>query len=231
MQPQPQPVTPAAPPAIVGDRPPKPESITSEVLLLVEGKDSCNFFKHLWKKHLKLPDQLQMRSFSNVSELKEVLIGLRSASGFGDIKIMGIIRDAEQSSASAFQSVRESLKRAELPIPDQPEQLSCDGQPAVGIMILPGQDQPGMLETLLCKTFADKPERHCIDTFFKCVQEQCPDSRVSNPDKAHARVFLATKQKPHPSVGVAARIGYWDLGHEVLEPTRKFLQSLAAATD
>ncbi|WP_219335633.1 hypothetical protein, partial [Candidatus Synechococcus spongiarum] len=74
-------------------------------------------------------------------------------------------------------------------------------------------------------------ERHCIDAFFKCVQEQCPDSRVSNPEKARARVFLATKKKPHPSVGVAARIGYWDLGQEVLEPTRKFLQSLTAATD
>ena len=230
MEPQPRPVTPAAPPTIVGDRPPKPEPIDSEVLLLVEGKDSHNFFDALCK-HLKLSDQLQIMNFGGVRELKEFLIGLRSASGFGDVKIMGIVRDAEQSSASAFQSVQESLKHAKLPVPVNPEQFSYDGQPAVGIMILPGQGQPGMLETLLCKTFADTPERHCIDAFFKCVQEQCPDSRVSNPEKARARVFLATKKKPHPSVGVAARIGYWHLGQEVLEPTRKFLQSLTAATD
>ena len=226
MEPQPQSVTPAVQP----NRSRRPEPIDSEVLLLVEGKDSHNFFDALCR-HLRLSDQLQIMDFGGVGELKKFLIGLRSASGFGDIKIMGIIRDAELCSASAFQSVQSSLRQAELPIPSKPEQLSCDGQPTVGIMILPGQDQSGMLETLLCKTFADKPERHCIDAFFRCVKEQCPDSRVSNPDKAHARVFLATKQKPYPSVGVAARIGYWDLGHEVLEPTRKFLQSLAAATD
>jgi len=228
MEPQPQPITPAVPPNI--DLPPKPQPITSEVLLLVEGKDSLNFFDALWK-HLKLSDQLKIMNFGGVKQLKKFLIGLPSASGFGDVKVMGIIQDAEQSSIRTFQSVSANLERAKLPVPTKPEQLSCDGQPAVGIMILPGQDQPGMLETLLCKIFADTPERYCIDAFFRCVQEKCPDSSVSNPDKACARAFLATKPKSYCSVGVAANEGYWNLDHEVLEPARKFLQSLAAAAD
>ena len=144
---------------------------------------------------------------------------------------MGIIRDAEANPDGAFASVQGSLKQAGLTVPTTPGQLLWDEQPAVGVLILPGQGRRGMLETLLCETFADAPERCCIDTFFKCVEEQCPEAEVKNLDKARARVFLATKQDPHPSVGVAGKKGYWKLDHEALKPAREFLESVAAAAE
>ena len=208
---------------------PKPEPITKEALLLVEGKDPLRFFEILCK-HLGLSQQLQIMNFGGVNQLRGFLVGLPGASGFADVKSIGIIRDAETNATGAFQSVTASLGRAGLATPAKPEQLSWDGQPAVGILILPGQGRPGMLETLLCETFADAPENCCIDAFFKCV-EQCPDSDVRNPDKARVRAFLATKRDPYPSVGVAAREGYWNLDHEALEPARTFLQAVAAAVN
>ena len=131
---------------------PKPEPIAKKALLLVEGKDALNFFKVLCK-HLALSQQLQIMNFGGVNQLRGFLLGLPGASGFADVKSIGIIRDAETNATGAFQSVTASLGRAGLATPAQPEQLSRDGQPAVGVLILPGHGQPGMLETLLGKTF------------------------------------------------------------------------------
>lgn len=208
---------------------PQQKPITEEALLVVEGKDQLNFFEALCE-HLSLSHQMRIMNFGGVSELRRFLSGLRGLSGFRYVKRIGIIRDAETNPTGAFQNVTASLKNAGLAIPSKPEQLSCGGQPAVGVLILPGPDKPGMLETLLCETFADTPERHCIDTFFECVN-RCPDANIQNPDKARARAFLTTKPDSYPSVGVAARKRYWNLNHQVLEPARTFLQSVAAAAN
>ena len=209
---------------------PQPQPITKEALLLVEGRDPLNFFEALCN-HLSLSRQLQAMNFGGVKELGGFLVGLRGRSGFWNVKSIGIIRDAETGAAAALQSVHTSLKHAGLTIPNEPEQLSRDGQPAVGVLILPGQDKSGMLETLLCETFVDGPECQCINAFFKCVEEQCPDANIKNRDKARARAFLATKPDSYPSVGIAARKGYWPLDHEALEPVRTFLKSVAAAAN
>ena len=209
---------------------PQPQPITKEALLLVEGRDPLNFFEALCN-HLSLSRQLQTMNFGGVKELRGFLVGLRGQSGFRNVKSIGIIRDAEEGAAAAFQSVQASLGHAGLTVPNEPEKLSRDGQPAVGVLILPGQDKSGMLETLLCETFADAPECHCIDAFFRCVQEKRPDANIKNPDKARARAFLATKPDSYPSVGIAARKGYWPLDHEALEPARTFLKSVAAAAN
>ena len=108
-------------------------------------------------KSLSLSHQLQIKKFGGIDQLKSALLALPGASGFADVKSIGIIRDADADSTAAFQSVKANLRNAGLVAPEEPEKLSCDAQPAVGVLILPGQGEPGMLETLLCKTFADAP--------------------------------------------------------------------------
>ena len=85
---------------------------------------------------------------------------------FDTVSSMGIVRDAENSAASAFQSVHSSLTNVGLPAPSGAGQRFGDS-PAVTVLILPGDDNPGMLETLLCQTFADAPVNRCIDDFFR----------------------------------------------------------------
>ena len=70
-------------------------------------------------------------------------------------------------------------------------------------MILPGDDQSGMLETLLCKSFEESPVDACIDEFIACARE-LPDTKIQRLDKARAHAYLATRPLPHVSVGVAA---------------------------
>ena len=201
----------------------EPHQVEASVQLLVEGNDQLNFFETLVSR-LEI-DGIQIQNFGGVNELTLFLETLASTREFKDeVKSVGIIRDAEASAQSAFQSVQGSLHRADLPIPDQPGQSAC-GSPAVSMLILPGDDSPGMLETLLCRTFVDTPMNECIESFFQCAQD-LPNIDMRRPDKARAHAYIATLPDPHVSVGVAAQRSYWNLDHAALGSVRNFLRSL-----
>lgn len=199
--------------------------IESETQLLVEGRDECNFFEafieHLSQEHL----DIQIHDFGGVNGLRGFLRAFVLSPGFeSTVRSIGIVRDAETCAESAFQSVRSSLETAGLPLPAQPG-YPTDSNPKVTVLILPGDNRPGMLETLLCGSFKDSPEDLCIDDFLNCVNA-IPGISVDRPYKARAHAYLATKPDPHVSVGVAAKNGYWDLDHPVLDEVRSFLMSI-----
>ncbi len=203
---------------------PRAEEIKSAIQLLVEGNDPRNFFE-AFVEHLSLAN-IQIQNFGGVSELSGFLGALVNAPGFQTVQSLGIIRDAETSAERAFQSVQSSLERAKLPVPDILAERT-NTSPAVTVLILPGDNRQGMLETLLCESFADDPVEDCIDDFFKCV-ESLPDVSIERADKARVRAYLTTKPNPHFSVGVAAKNDYWDLDHSVFNTVRDFLQTIAA---
>ena len=203
---------------------PRAEEIKSAIQLLVEGNDPRNFFE-AFVEHLSLAN-IQIQNFGGVYELRGFLRALVNAPGFQTVQSIGIVRDAETSAERAFQSVQSSLERAELPMPDSPAERT-DTSPAVTVLILPGDNRQGMLETLLCESFADTSVEGCIDGFFKCV-ESLPDVSIERSDKARAHAYLTTKPNPHFSVGVAAKNDYWDLNHSVFSDIRDFLQTIAA---
>ena len=201
----------------------QPKEIKSRVQLLAEGNDQRNFFE-AFIDHLSLAD-IQIQNFGGVNELHGFLLALASASGFREtVQSVGIVRDAETVAQAAFQSVQSSLRNAGLPVPNRPEERS-GSSPAVTVLILPDDNSPGMLETLLCQSFVGTPEERCIDDFFKCV-EALSDVSINNPDKARAYAYLTTKPEPHHSVGVAAKQSYWNLNHHVFDRVRQFLKAL-----
>ncbi len=201
----------------------KPKGIQSRVQLLVEGNDQRNFFE-AFIEHLSLTD-IQIQNFGGVPDLRDFLPALVNAAGFRDIvQSVGIVRDAETSAQAAFQSVQSSLGNAGLPVPNRPEDRA-GSSPAVTVLILPGDNSPGMLETLLCQSFVDTQEEACINAFFNCVEAISAVS-ITNPAKARAYAYLTTKPKPHHSVGVAAKQSYWDLNHPAFDQVRQFLMAL-----
>lgn len=191
-------------------------------ILLVEGNDPRNFFE-AFVRHLSI-DNIQIQNFGGITQLRDFLEGLVGATGFRVVESIGIVRDAETSAESAFQSVQSSLKNAALPVPNRPERRT-DASPAVTVLILPGNNQQGMLETLLCESFAGTPENDCIDAFFACV-DALPNASIKRPEKARAHAYLTTKSDPHLSVGVAAKRNYWDLDHPIFDRVRDFLKTL-----
>ena len=208
-----------------------PAAIREEAQLLVEGNDERNFFE-AFTAHLALGN-VQVQVLDGKDRLRESLETLAWAvTDFRRVRTIGIVRDADDSADRAFQSVRTSLRNAndairssgvKFPVPNRPEQL-VGKRPALSVLILPGNGQKGMLETLLCRTFAGSGVDHCIDEFFRCAEKSGTATR--RPDKARARAYLATTPDPHFSVGVAAKRGRWDLDHDAFAGVRSFLTSL-----
>ena len=200
------------------------ERIESSIQLLVEGNDQVNFFR-AFIRHLAIKD-IQIWNFGGVNDLGRFIRAFVNEPGFREsVHRIGIVRDAENSAESAFQSVQSTLERAGLSVPDRPEALS-DGKPIVSVLLLPGQGKPGMLETILCETFAGSAEDACISHFFDCVAE-AGKVGIRRPDKARAWAYLTTKPDPHHSVGYAAAKGYWgDLNQPAFRIVQDFLGEL-----
>ena len=198
--------------------------IESNLQLIVEGRDQVGFSEALLK-HLGIAG-VQIHDFRGVSQLRSFLGGFAASDGFSRVERIGVIRDAEASAGSAFQSVQNALADAGLAVPSQPGERT-GGRPSVSALILPGGGRPGMLETLLCESFAETPANGCVDGFFECMTA-VPDWSVANPDKARVFAYLAATPTPRHSVGVAALQGQWDLEHAAFEPVRRFLEELAS---
>lgn len=197
----------------------RPITIDEETQLLVEGNDQRNFFK-AFAEHLSIPN-IQIQNFGGVTELRVFLSGVAKSSNFAKVRSIGIVRDAEGPAGPAHQSVESALRNAGLPAPAPAGQQASVGSPRVSVFILPDNKHPGMLETLLCRTFAGAVEDRCIDDYFACVP-----APIHRREKARAQAWLATKPDPHVSVGVAAKKGYWNLGHAVFADLRNFLVAL-----
>ncbi len=202
------------------------ENIVSKIQLLVEGNDHRNFFR-AFISHLAIED-IQIRSFGGVGELGRYLRAFFNEPGFRDkVECLGIVRDAEDSAVDAIRSVRSSLKRVGLELSEDPRTPS-DNRPSVGVLILPGGGRPGMLETLLCETFAGSIEDNCINRFFECI-EQGGVGEIKRLDKARAWAYLTTRPDPHHSVGYATAKGYWgELDQPAFDVIREFLKNMCS---
>ena len=198
--------------------------ISEPVQLFVEGNDQRNFFRALLD-HMEIGN-VQVQNYGGVDELAGFLRAVAPTDQFRDtVESLGIVQDVEQRSAqSAFASIQSSLRNAQLPVPDQPCQRAGTS-PVVSALLLPDDDNSGMLETLLCRTFAGSDIDVCIDSFFECVRD-ITGSGSHRPEKARAHAYIATRRDPHLSVGVAAQRSYWDLDHTALDGVRSFLRSL-----
>ena len=189
--------------------------------LLVEGKDAKDFFEALVGK-LRL-DGFQVHNFGGIKEMRKFLKGFCAAPGFPYVRSIGVVRDAESSHQSAFQSVCDAIKNLGFAAPRSPERGTGE-KPSWSVLILPDASTPGMLEDLCLRSIADQPVMRCIRKYFACIGEVAAVPK--NEAKAHACAYLASCPEPKPSVGIAARAGYWPWDHHAFNHVKQFLQAM-----
>ena len=202
---------------------PSVNPVNRKTQLLVEGNDERNFFAAMLR-HLSM-DGVQIQTFDGVNNLRDFLITFADLDDFLEsVESVGIVRDAEISAESAFESVQGALRNANMDVPDAPG-VKTGGAPSFSAFILPDNRSDGMLETLLCRTFADTPLEDCVESFFACVGGETGEP-LHRPEKSRAHAYIATTPEPQVSVGVAAQRGYWNLDHPAFDGVKRFLQSL-----
>lgn len=158
------------------------------------------------------------------------LSGLVRRTGFVNVESLGIIRDANSSADSAFQSVQGCLKNSDLPVPPSLADRRATGtnharkRLTVSVFILPDNKSPGELETLLYQTLNPDIVK-CIDDFVRCAKDATGVSPLK-PCKARVAAFVAVQKKAPHSLAVSARQGVWDFDHDELSSVGEFLQEL-----
>ena len=178
-------------------------------------------------------DDIVVESYGGRSNLTVAyLSGLVRQTGFVNVESLGIIRDANSSADSAFQSVQGCLRNSDLPVPPSLANRRATGtNPAdarkpltVSVFILPDNKSQGELETLLYRTLSRDIVK-CIDDFVECAKVATGVSPLK-PYKARVAAYVAVQEKVPHSLAVSAQRGIWDFNHDELSSVGEFLRGL-----
>ncbi len=195
-----------------------PEIISRSKLLLVEGKDEVSVFE-------RLIDQLCINDIQTIDvggkdQFQRRFPALMVRPGFTQVEQIGLIRDADDSFADAFDSLCGVLMAAGYPTPSA-NGLFSSGKPAIGVFVLPNNQTNGVLEDLLVDSVDQTDAFNCVDSFSDCISEL--ENRPKNLSKSKAQAYLAAMPDECRSVGVAAQKGYWNFDASCFEPLKSFL--------
>ncbi len=195
--------------------------IRQKKVLAVEGKDEINFFNALLEDVGIL--DFEIHEVGGKDQFKSKLPALVKMSGFSDVEVLVVIRDADEDANAAFKSINDILRKVGFEPPEEINQFSY-GRPKIGVFIMPGNSDTGTLEDLCLKTVKDHPAMDCVNAFIDCVSQL--ESPPNNFAKAKAQTFLAAMPNIACSVGVAAQKQYWDFDLEVLTAIKVFLEKM-----
>ena len=197
-------------------------SIQLSKVMLGEGQDEVYFFDALLRQ-LQITD-IEVREVGGKEQFKNKLPALTRMTGFSDVKTLAVILDADDNVDAAFKRAVRILADENLEPPKQPNQFS-EGNPRIGIFIMPDNSKKGMLEDLCLKTVENKPAMECVDTFIECIVSEL-ECHPSNMAKAKVQSFLAAMPKITKSLGMGAQKGYWDFDSDELTELIAFIDDL-----
>lgn len=232
-------------------------SFPRKVAVAVEGID----FFHLLRSqyNLERTDDICLYDFcarTNVGGLEP-----RTQSGgtllqgwlraFGDrkptaaVKVLGIIRDAEDDASRQFQSVCKALENAGLPQPAGPAEITWNRERtlAVGVLLVPVDKPGGCIEHAVYEAIADPHVKPCVDTFLACVEQsrlaQDPNRPIRGDDhaldrwraKLRVHAAIAASNRPEATLGDSAQANLWDFQAPSLRPVVEFIERLRSFSD
>jgi len=213
------------------ERPRRPHvpAITARRLLLVEGEDERRLVETLLRQDdlVQVPE-IQVVMCWGVTRLRAVLAVLRDDAAFRDVLDVGVVRDADDDPAAAFQSAADAVKSVLPGVgPTAHGEFAEAGGVRRGIFVVPDGVSPGALEDLCLLSVDGDPAVPCVGEYIKCVTEAGFKPRPLGKARTHA--FLASRERPYLRLGEAAEAKVWDLGHPVWNPLKDFLRDLAGS--
>lgn len=218
-----------------------PTSIQSDRLLLVEGKDEKVFFGE-WLQQINLSG-VQIEDIGGKDNFHVKFPTLIILPGFRNVQRLGIIRDAEGSHVSAFQSITNTLHNSSIPIPESAGAVRQAPKLRLGVWIMPDNQSPGSIESLCWDLIPQNDQRlSCTNRFIDCLQNAgLPLKSKAGPnislqatspflperlEKTKVQAYLGALCEPKRELGRAAEAGVWDFTHQRLDDLRSFLTAL-----
>ena len=201
--------------------------ISQDLLLLVEGRDEFNLFKRLIESCFSYTPGIQVMDIGGRTTLGRSLKTIRTvALSRPSLRSIGVVRDADTSTADSFRSVHDSVKQAGYTPPTAHAEFS-EASPSVGIFIVPDGSKPGAIETICRRSVQDEDAAKCVEAYMECLETH--DALKSNvPDKTFAHAYLAATSDPVARVGEGALQGVWNFQSPAFADLRKFIHDLAS---
>jgi hypothetical protein len=202
--------------------------IQCSTVLLVEGDDEFRFFKSLLKcMEIQHNQDLQLRKM-NGKDVRSIFEAFLNDPGFPSVTAYAVVRDADKNAGAALRSVQDLLKEHNQPCPTEHATFAFNDERTmkVGIFIMPGESERGMLEDLCLQSAADHPIMPYVEDFMKQVKATMQGRAPRNESKAKLQAFLSGMNEPVPHLGVAAQKRYWDFDHTAFTCIRRFIEQL-----
>jgi hypothetical protein len=197
--------------------------MSGQKFVFCEGGDDVAVIKGVAQSN-EIPD-LIVEPFLGKNQLRSFLGALQKRPEFAQntVASIGIVRDADDDGAAAFQSVRDALISNGFASPDSSGAVTEEAV-KVGILIIGPNDGRGMLEDMCLNSISDRPEFACVDDYFRCVAEK--SERKDFSSKAKVRAWMASHPDYDLYVGKAAEKGYWPWASPAFDQLKDFLRRL-----
>lgn len=214
--------------AVAGESRQSRPKLDADLLLLVEGKDEVNLFEALVEHCLEDGAQpVQVLEVGGKDQFRKRFAAVMSAAqARPSLRSIGIVRDADDSAQSSFQSVYDSIRHVGSQPPARHGEFSS-ATPAVGVFIVPDGSGEGAIETICKQSVMGTDAAKCVDEYLECLTTRNA-LRSRNPDKSFAHAYLAAGQDPTARVGEGALQGTWNFQSPAFEGLRSFIRDLAS---
>ena len=217
-----------------------PTRIHCDRLLLVEGKDEKGFFDK-WLLQI-VASSVQIVDIGGKDKFHTKFPTITNLPGFRNVQRLGIIRDAEESYTSTFQSIKNTLSSRNMPLRSAGTMHQAHAL-SLGVWIMPDNQSPGSIENLCWDLIPQNDQRlSCTNSFIDCLCSAGlpPKStagsniilRATSPflperlEKTKVQAYLGALCEPKRELGRAAEADVWDFTHQRLNDLRNFLTTL-----
>ena len=201
--------------------------ITSDCLLLVEGKDEVNLFDEFVKHCFGAGPTVQVIDAGGIRKFPKQLGAIQTAAQARlSLRAIGVVRDADDDAAGAFMSVYHHIHNVGYEPPAAHGEFS-DATPSIGVFIVPNGKDPGAIETLCRRSKEGDEVAKCADEYLRCLEGN-EAMRSTNEDKSFAHAYLAAMKDPVARVGEGARQGVWDFDSAAFAELSEFVRKLAS---
>ncbi len=200
-------------------------------LIAVEGQDEVYFFNELIR-FIEISG-IEVWEVGGKNQFEPKFAQFIKLRGFDELESIAFVCDSDNRSAvSSFNSLCRIIENvtAEEPsfsgnivLPSRMGEFS-EGNPKIGIYVMPNNSDLGMLENLCLDSVADYPAMECVNEFIQCVL--LLEEEPKNIPKAKVQTFLASKEKIVNRLGLGAMKGYWKFESPVWNELKTFISNL-----
>jgi hypothetical protein len=227
-----------------------PKFLTETTLILCEGKGDEQFLKHLLEARNVTGFQIAYPEARKDAEGNVIAGGygrgsfwyeldaLKLVRGFESLRNIVIVTDSDNDPATAFHEVQEQVARAEgYDVPAalmQPSNRRQDNPPVI-VKTIPGENEPGNLETLILHAVPDYfgAELACLAHYEQCTGNVGGWS-IGKQSKMRLQCIVSAVCANDPTCGMsnlwsnANRVFRPMLAHDCFNPLVNFLAGVIA---